>query len=79
MKTITQNDLQNNFAQVLDILQRGEEILINNEQDQQHLAVMISYNTYQKRQTRPLGILKGKATYRLKDDFGITDEELLSL
>ena len=31
------------------------------------------------KQERPLGILKGKAQYKIKDDFEITDNELLSL
>ena len=28
---------------------------------------------------RPLGLLKGKASYRIHDDFSITDEELIAL
>ena len=32
-----------------------------------------------EKQERPLGILKGKASYKIKDDFKITDEELLTL
>jgi hypothetical protein len=79
MKTMTQKDLQNNFAEILDILHQGEDILINNDQTQQYLAVIMSYDTYQQRTTRPLGILKGKATCRFHEDFTISDEELLSL
>lgn len=30
------------------------------------------------KESRPLGILKGKASCEIKDDFEITDEELLS-
>lgn len=30
-----------------------------------------------KSRQRPLGLLKGKASYRMEDDFTMTDEELL--
>jgi len=43
------------------------------------VAVIISYEKYKNNQERPLGILKGKATYKIRDDFKITDEELLTL
>jgi hypothetical protein len=39
----------------------------------------MSYDAYQKRRERPLGILKGKAMYTIKNDFTITDEELVTL
>lgn len=29
------------------------------------------------KESRPLGILKGKASYKIKNDFKITDEELI--
>jgi len=38
--------------------------------------VKVSYK--KNKQERPIGILKGKATYKIKDDFKITDEELLN-
>ena len=43
------------------------------------MAVIISYQKYKKKNYRPLGILKGKAKYKFKEDFKITDEELLTL
>jgi len=30
-----------------------------------------------KPKQRPLGLLKGKASYRIEDDFAVTDEELI--
>jgi len=33
---------------------------------------------YLQKEDRPLGILKAKASFKMKDDFKITDEELLS-
>ena len=59
------------------MVKNGEEIIIKNEENQENVAVIISYEKYKNKQERPLGILKGKATYKIKDDFKITDEELL--
>jgi prevent-host-death family protein len=77
MKTVTQNEIKNNFLQFLEMVRGGEEIMI--EQNHENIAVIISYETYQKQRERPLGILKGKATYKMSDDFAITDEELMTL
>ena len=79
MKTIARNDVQRNFLHILELVQRGEEIMIRNEENKEDIAVIVSYATYQKRRERPLGILKGKATYNIQHDFAITDEELLTL
>jgi antitoxin (DNA-binding transcriptional repressor) of toxin-antitoxin stability system len=79
MKAVTHNDVKKNLLQILEMVQRGEEIMIRNEQNQENIAVIISYETYQKRRERPLGILKGKASYQIRNDFMITDEELVTL
>ena len=61
------------------MVKSGEDIIIKNEENQKNVAVIISYEKYKNNQERPLGILKGKATYKIRDDFKITDEELLTL
>ena len=59
----------------------GEEIIVKNENDknQEGVAVIVPYKKYIKKQERPFGILKGKASYKIKDGFRIADEELLTL
>ena len=79
MKALTQNDVINNILKILEMVKSGEEIIIKNEENQENVAVIISYKKYKNNQERPLGILKGKATYKIRDDFKITDEELLTL
>ncbi len=79
MKALTQNEVTKNILKVLEMVRSGEEIIIKNEENQENVAVIISYEKYKSKQERPLGILKGKATYKIKDDFKITDEELLIL
>ena len=77
MKALTQNEVIKNILKILEMVKNGEEIIIKNEENQENMAVIISYEKYKRE--RPLGILKGKATYKIKDDFKITDKELLTL
>jgi len=79
MEALTQNEVINNILKILEMVKSGEDIIIKNEENQENVAVIISYEKYKNNQERPLGILKGKATYKIRDDFKITDEELLTL
>ncbi len=79
MKPIPCNEVSKDIHAVLDLVKKGEEVIIKNDQDQENLAVIISYEKYKTRHKRPLGVLKGKAGFKLKDDFEITDEEILDL
>jgi hypothetical protein len=45
----------------------------------QFLRSRIRGETMQQARQRPLGLLKGKATCQIGEDFSITDEELLQL
>lgn len=85
MKTLTDDDAKNNILGILEMVQNGEEVVIKNINTEENIAVIVPYKKYQKKgrskkkQERPLGILKGKASYKIKDDFKISDEELLNL
>lgn len=46
--------------------------------DKIHGGIHISEKELRKSIKRPLGILKGKASFKIKDDFQITDDEFLS-
>ncbi|MEK9149075.1 MAG: type II toxin-antitoxin system prevent-host-death family antitoxin, partial [Candidatus Desantisbacteria bacterium] len=77
MKTLTYMEIKNNFPGVLDIVKSGEEIVISTGKKRELLAVIIPYEKYQRKEQRSLGVLKGKAHYKIKDNFKITDEEIL--
>lgn len=85
MKALTHNEVIDNILKILEMVQSGEEIVIKNVNTQENVAVIVPYKKYQrkdkskKKQERMLGILKGKASYKIKEDFKITDEELLTL
>lgn len=79
MKHVTMHEISSNFINILKIVQNGEDIVITGDQGQEKLAVILPYKKYSHKNKRVLGQLKGKATYKIKEDFKITDEELLSL
>lgn len=79
MKTLTQNEVRKDIFKILELVKNGEDILIKGEQNQENIAVIISYKKYKNGKDRTLGILKGKASYKIKDNFKITDEELLTV
>jgi len=78
MKSLTQNEIKRNIFEILNMVKNGQDVLIKSDKNNKNLAVIMSYQKYKKK-NRPLGILKGKAKYKIVDDFAITDEELLSL
>ncbi len=78
MKTFTIGKLKANLSQILKKISDGEEITIEYGKKHEKLAVIIPYKKY-KPTKRKIGILKGKASYKIIDNFKITDKELLSL
>lgn len=72
-------EVKNNFAAVLAIIKQGEKITIRSSQKKENLAVLIPFSKYEDKPKRKLGLLESKASFTLRDDFKITDQELLSL
>lgn len=80
MKAFTSVEIENNFSKIINMIKSGEEILVSTAKGRKTLAVIVPYEKYKKRRKkRPLGILKGVASYVMKEDFKISDEEFLSL
>jgi prevent-host-death family protein len=85
MKTLTYDETKDNILEILKLVKSGEEIIIKNSKTRKNIAVIVPYEKYQqkgnakKKQERTLGILKGKASYKIKGNFQVTDEEFLAL
>ncbi len=80
MKTLMVGEFEKNFSKVLEIIEQGEEITIRSDNKKENIAVLIPFDKYTgTHKKRKLGILESKASFSLKKDFKITDEELLSL
>ncbi len=79
MKTFAYSEVQKNISKILEMVKNGEEIVVGSEKGRGDFAIIIPYKKYKAKKERALGILKGKASYKLTGDFKITDEEMLSL
>jgi prevent-host-death family protein len=77
METLKVGELKNKFSHVLQRVQAGEEIIISLAKKGKKIAVIVPYDKYISASPRRLGLLKGKAQCTIKDDFRMSDEELL--
>jgi antitoxin (DNA-binding transcriptional repressor) of toxin-antitoxin stability system len=76
---MTVGHFKSHFSQVLDLIQHGEDIVISYGKKKEKIAVLVPYDAYEGKPKRILGLLAGKASFSISDDFRITDAELLSL
>ncbi len=79
MNTIQIGDLKNHFSDVIKRVKNGNEIIITFGRKKENVAVIIPFEKYQTKIIRKIGILEGKATMKIHNDFEITEEELLKL
>jgi len=79
MNTIQIGDLKTHFSDVIKRVKNGNEIIITFGRKKENVAVIIPFEKYQTKIIRKIGILEGKATIKIHDDFEITEEELLKL
>ncbi|MEM9777158.1 MAG: type II toxin-antitoxin system prevent-host-death family antitoxin [Chloroflexota bacterium] len=77
MKSFPVGELKTRFSEIIDQVRSGEEILITYGKKKENVAVIVPYNSYKSKKIK-LGLLKHKS-YAIKDDFKMTEEELLGL
>ncbi|NIR51903.1 type II toxin-antitoxin system Phd/YefM family antitoxin [candidate division KSB1 bacterium] len=77
MKVIPYTHIKNNLAKIFEMVKNGEEIIVSKNKGREKLAVILPYKKYKTDKERPLGILKRKASFKLKNDFKMTEQELL--
>jgi len=78
MKTMTVANLKADFSAVIDDLKKGDEVVIEYGKRHEKLAVIVPYKKY-KRSSRKIGILKGKASFKMNAGFKMSAEDLLNL
>jgi len=85
MQTIQIAELKAKFSEIIKHIQdEKEEYIIQYGRKHKKVAVIIPYETYAKNAPKiKLGLLQNKANnktkYEIKDDFEITEDELLGL
>ncbi|MEQ8220704.1 MAG: type II toxin-antitoxin system Phd/YefM family antitoxin [Candidatus Eremiobacterota bacterium] len=72
MKTLKIGELKAHFSEVLNLIRKGEKVIISYGKKEEKVGIIIPYKEY----NRKLGILKNKGKINL-ENFNITDEEFL--
>jgi prevent-host-death family protein len=79
MRTLTIGEFKARFSQVIDAVQAGESVVVCYGRRREKVAALVPYARFAGGlEKRPLGLLKGKAGFRLAEDFAVTDEQLLA-
>jgi prevent-host-death family protein len=78
MKSIAVGEFKAQFSSVIKEVQEGHPIAITYGKKRTKLAVLVPYDQYIKSAKRQIGVLQGKASYSMHDDFKITDEAFLT-
>ena len=79
MQTMTVSQFKSHFSEVLDLVQHGEDIVISYGKKKEKIAVLVPFANYKGKPQRIVGLLAGKASFTIADDFKITDDEFFSL
>lgn len=76
MKIYTVGELKAKFSEVLNMVQEGEEIAIAYGKKKEIVAHIVPKKL--KSGKRKLGLLKGKASFKIHSNWKINDEEFLN-
>lgn len=78
MQTMTVGEVKAHFSEVLEMVQRGEDVVISYGRKKEKVAVLVPFAHYEGKPQRTLGLLEGKASFALTDEFALSDEELMT-
>jgi len=76
MKTMSVGELESHFAEVIEAVKNGEQILISYRKKRKKIAVIVPFSQYVQENGVKLGLLKNTAKCDFADDFEMTAEEL---
>lgn len=77
MKTMTVGEFKTNFSAALKEVEEGHKIAITYGRRKEVKAILVPSEIKTKK--RKLGVWVGKASFVMKDDFKMTDEEFLGI
>jgi antitoxin (DNA-binding transcriptional repressor) of toxin-antitoxin stability system len=78
MKTLPVAEVRTHFSSLLKEVELGNEIGIAFGRKKETIAVIVPIDEYRRIKTRKLGTLEGKVKIEFKDDWKMTDEELIN-
>jgi hypothetical protein len=76
MQTIQVAQLKKDFSNILKLVENNDETFVIEYGEQHHkIAMLVPY--VEKKQQRKFGLYKNKGSFKLGENFEITEEELL--
>lgn len=78
MQNFSLSEIQIKLPLILELIKKGETIEFNANPGENIIAKLIPVEP-QKNKKRKIGLLAGKATLEIKEDFEMTTEELLNI
>lgn len=81
MQSIQVAELKSHFSEVLKSIKNdGEKFIIEYGKQHEKIAMLVPYDkNIEIEDEREFGLYKGKGSFSFKEDFSISDEELLGL
>lgn len=77
MNQLTVGQFKAKFSQVLGRVLHGESVGITYGKNKKKVAALVPYKNFLKQTKFKLGLLEGKASFKLHSNFKMTDEEFL--
>lgn len=79
MTQLTVGEFKAKFSEVLSKVLQGESIGITYGKNKKKVAALVPYKKNISNKKIKLGLLEGKASFRIKKGFKMTEEEFLGL
>jgi len=77
METLTAAEFKARFSEVLEKIRKGQRIAITYGRKREKVAIIIPYSESFEGGKRKIGLLEGKASFKVRKGFKLTDEEML--
>ena len=79
MYQLTVGEFKSKFSEVLEKVLQGGSVGITYGKNKKKVAALVPYDKYISDKKIKLGILEGKASFKIKEGFKMTEEEFLGL
>ncbi|MDO8570257.1 MAG: prevent-host-death protein [Candidatus Daviesbacteria bacterium] len=79
MYQLAVGQFKSKFSEMLEKVRMGESVGITYGKNKKKVAALVPYKELMKQKKFKLGLLEGKASFKIHDDFKMTDEEFLKL
>lgn len=78
MHQLTVGDFKAKFSEIIQKVQQGETFGVTYGKSKKKVGVFMPIDKFKSKKMRKLGILEGKASFKIHKDFKMTDEEFLN-